>query len=683
MTYRALYRRYRPQVFGQLRGQDHVVATLRNAVRENRTAHAYLFSGPRGTGKTSTARILAKALNCQAVVEGEPCDACTSCTDIAEGRSLDVFELDAASNNGVEAMRDLVSRANLGTPGRYKVYIVDEAHMLSSAAANALLKTLEEPPAHVVFVLATTEARRVLPTIRSRTQHLEFRLLTAEALGDHLRWVAADAGLGLDAGSLDQVALAGKGSVRDALSALDQVAAAGSVEAPGPSVSDLADALADRDLPRALTLLAVEPLAASEPRQVAGDLVDHLRRAFLVTLSPQVAGVPAAAVAGLAEQARRLGRAQVVRAMELLGQALIDMRDGPDPRVCLDLALIRLCVPETDPAPAALLERIERLERRDRGPGAATADPDQATLAGGSVTAPAAGPGTAARKPLPPPPPRARPAGSSPDPTSPNRAFPPGPAFSGAATSISPVGPPTACDPSVPRAPVVATAGGQGRPPPGEGRPLATAELGGTGLGDSPVTGPAGALAPTRDALTLAWADVILDRLSARAKARFRVGRFVDLPEGRADDAAPDGAVGFALPNTIHRDRCAEAVEEVNEALSLHFASPVRLTLVVEADLVARPGASTGTGRAATGAPVTPTGGAAAKERDRPGPSVEPTKMVEATPPPPPEDLVDPEEFFDPEELTDAPPAAVVSPLQAVLEAFEGAVVVESPPGGR
>ncbi|HEX2064696.1 MAG TPA: DNA polymerase III subunit gamma/tau, partial [Acidimicrobiales bacterium] len=180
--YQSLYRRFRPQRFDEVRGQDHVTRAMANALREGRVSHAYLFSGPRGTGKTSTARILAKALNCAQPQDGEPCGTCQSCVAVQQGSSLDVHELDAASNNGVEAMRELVSRAALTTPGRWKVYIVDEVHMLSTAASNALLKTLEEPPSHVVFVLVTTDPQKVLPTIRSRTQHYEFRLLGSDVL---------------------------------------------------------------------------------------------------------------------------------------------------------------------------------------------------------------------------------------------------------------------------------------------------------------------------------------------------------------------------------------------------------------------------------------------------------------------------------------------------------------------
>ena len=230
MAYQSLYRRYRSGTFGELVGQTHVVTALKNAIVEDRVGHAYLFSGPRGTGKTSTARILAKALNCTDLQpDGEPCTRCESCLSFAAGTSYDLQELDAASNNGVDAIRELIARVALGSPGRTKVYILDEVHMLSTGAENALLKTLEEPPPHVVFVLATTEPHKVVATIRSRTQHFRFELLPAEDLERHVRWVAEDAGLVIDDAMVDYVLRVGGGSARDTLSALDQVVAAGGI----------------------------------------------------------------------------------------------------------------------------------------------------------------------------------------------------------------------------------------------------------------------------------------------------------------------------------------------------------------------------------------------------------------------------------------------------------------------
>ena len=363
MAHQSLYRRYRPARFGEIIGQTHVVAALRNAVATDRVGHAYLFSGPRGTGKTSTARILAKALNCEDLAGGEPCGTCGFCVSIASGTSYELHELDAASNNKVDDIRDLISRVAIGTAGRTKVYVLDEVHMLTPGAENALLKTLEEPPGHVVFVLCTTEPHKVVQTIRSRTQHLHFALVGADLLERHVRWVSDDAGLEVSDDDVAYVLTAGDGSVRDTLSALDAVTAAGRAPDGADAVAAVLEALASSDTAAALAAADEAARGGQEPRVLGEALLVQLRNAFLASVGAPLEHLSAADRAAAGERAGRLGARAFTFAMETLGAALVGMREAPDPRVDLDLALVRLTQPDLAPSLRSLADRVDRLER--------------------------------------------------------------------------------------------------------------------------------------------------------------------------------------------------------------------------------------------------------------------------------------------------------------------------------
>lgn len=410
MAPQSLYRKYRPQRFAEMVGQEHVLTALKNAVREGRVGHAYLFSGPRGTGKTTTARLLAKALNCLDLTDdGEPCGKCENCVAIAAGTFYDLVELDAASRRGVESARELVQNVNvgMGPSARSKVYVIDEVHMLTTDASNTLLKTLEEPPEHVVFVLATTEPGKVLPTIRSRTQHFEFQLLSHEQLVWHLGHLLEQEGIDADPDALDLIARRAAGSDRDALSALDQALALGGgkldrakVEASfgetafGQRVAIL-EAIAAEDPAGALVAVQSSLHAGADPRRIAEDLLRTLRDAFV--LANANGRVP---YDGPAEEADRLralassiGNAALVRAIETLGDAIVDIRGPatPDPRLVLEVAVVRLARRDARASIDALIDRIERLEKALAGgaPIAAAAPIAPATPAPAVPTAPA------------------------------------------------------------------------------------------------------------------------------------------------------------------------------------------------------------------------------------------------------------------------------------------------------
>ncbi len=384
MEYQALYRKYRPQRFDQVVGQDHVINTLAREVVEGKIAHAYLFAGPRGTGKTTAARLLAKALNCTNRAEnGEPCNECASCLGITEGTSLDVIELDAASHNKVEDIREM--RVNVGTVaavgGAHRVYILDEAHMLSRAAGNALLKTLEEPPEHVVFVLATTEPYKLLDTIRSRAQRFDFHPVPVEILIDHLKDIAGRESFEADQDGIAMVASHARGSVRDAMSLLEQVASlgAGKVEAELVSralgLADkeafgrLAQAIADEDAPAALGLVSALAAQGADLRRFVSESLAFFRGVFLAQYAPnleEVADEPMGTLAEWRRVASLLEPADVLRAVDQLGEALLHLRQGREERLIVELALLRLARPETAIDAAGLDSRLSRLESRVR-----------------------------------------------------------------------------------------------------------------------------------------------------------------------------------------------------------------------------------------------------------------------------------------------------------------------------
>ncbi len=397
----ALYRRYRPETFAEVIGQDHVTEPLRAALAANRVNHAYLFSGPRGCGKTTSARILARALNCAQAPIADPCGECDSCRELARGGSgsIDVIEIDAASHGGVDDARDLREKAFFApVRDRYKVYIIDEAHMVTTQGFNALLKLVEEPPPHLRFIFATTEPDKVLPTIRSRTHHYPFRLIPPRLLSDYLCQLAAEEGVTIEPAALPLVVRAGAGSARDTLSVLDQLlggAGPGGVThklatdllgfTPDTLLDEVVDAFASRDGAAVFSVVDKIVETGQDPRRFTEDLLRRLRDLVIVTAVPEAPAtglldMPEDAGERLVAQAARFGAIELSRAADIVAQGLTEMRGATAPRLLLELLCARVLLPGADHTSDGVMARLERLERRlDVAGGAPTTAPPAAT----------------------------------------------------------------------------------------------------------------------------------------------------------------------------------------------------------------------------------------------------------------------------------------------------------------
>ena len=376
--YQVLYRKYRPKVFADVYGQEHVTSTLKNEIKENRIAHAYLFTGSRGTGKTTCAKILAKAVNCENSIDGEPCNECEVCKGLDSGTIYDVVEIDAASNNGVDNIRDLREEANY-TPsrGKYRVYIIDEVHMLSTGAFNALLKTLEEPPAHVIFILATTEVHKLPATILSRCQRFDFKRIQPETMSVRLKQVAELEGMELDDDAAILIARIADGALRDGLSILDQCAGR-SKKIDSALVSEVAglagrealykltDCICTQNSSSAMTVISELYQNSYDMERLCVEMINHLRNFLIVKTVKDSRGLIICTddeYNSIILSAENFTLENVIFALDLFQDALTKIKTGANARVELEMAFVKLCEPKLDVNIDSLVDRISKLER--------------------------------------------------------------------------------------------------------------------------------------------------------------------------------------------------------------------------------------------------------------------------------------------------------------------------------